>query len=250
MGALVLSGIAPTDYWSNFPSLPEDSKTSSTLWVDQFNQLIYGLWEEDEEGEKIIVEKSRKHMRGLDGETQATTGSIRFQNARRVLRHWDAKCEDENKYLPELDPVEFLAWLEELCWEEKIHLFDRRWLDACLKLYGLGVSKTILPADVVGSFLKVTDIGDDGGWHPLGTDISEAQREAISRGKDPYAIEVVFPLLIRILDDRRAIDRANVKYVSGKTLPVMLHDGSLYVLKRDSLRVQLGRLRTKYFTPQ
>ncbi|MFM0213253.1 hypothetical protein PQQ96_38345 [Paraburkholderia sediminicola] len=250
MGALLLSGIVPTEYWTNTPDDTENSEKPPSFWVKQFEELLQGLWKIDEAGEEIIPESNQKHLRGLDGEMLATTGSTRFLDARRVLKHWDTKCEDENEYLLELDPVVFVAWLEELCWNEEIRFFDRIWLDAFLKLHGIASNKAILPTGIVESFQKLTDIGDDGSWHPLVDDIVEAQREAVSKGKDRYAIEVIFPLVIRILDDRRAIDRKNEAYVSGKSLPVRMGDDSVYILKRDSLRVQLNRLKAKHFAPR
>lgn len=248
MGALLMSGIMPTDYWSKIPDHAETSDRTSSFWTDQFRQLIHGLWEDDGTVEEEIPEKNHKHVRGLDGETQPTAVLKRLPNAHEVLRQWGEKCEDEEQYLSEVKPTMFVAWLEELCWNEEIYFFDRTWLDVFLKLHGLGPGKTVLPASVVESFLKVTDISGDSGWHPLSADISRAQREAISRGSDPYAIEVIFPLVSRILDERGAIDRSSDQYVSGKVLPVNLEDGSPYTLKRDSLRVQLGRLKTKRFT--
>lgn len=235
MGALLLSGIVLTDYWRNLPEPSKNSMRSSLL--DQFDQLM-----------KRIPEKDQKRLCGLDGEV-LTTYSIRFHEARKVVRKWDEKCEDEDKYPSELAPWEFVAWLEEVCWGEEIRFFDRTWLDAFLKLHGIGPNKIMLPANVMESFLKVTDIGDDGGRHPLGPDIFQAQQQAKSRGNDPYAIEVIFPLVFRILDERGAIDESNEKYVPGKTLSVKLDDRSIYDLKRDSLRVQLGRLKKKYFQP-
>ncbi|MEX3930358.1 hypothetical protein AB4Y32_00840 [Paraburkholderia phymatum] len=248
MGALLMSGIVPTDHWRKVLDSAESANKSASFWTDQLRRLIYELWENDGTGAETIPERNRKHLRGLDGETQATTASTRFQNAHRVLRHWGEKCEDEGQYLSEVEPVIFVAWLEELCLYDEILFFDRTWLDAFLKLHGLGATKIVLPASVVESFLKVTDIGDDGGWHPLGSDILKAQREAISRGSDPYAIEIIFPIVSRILDDRGAINRSSEKYESGRVLPVTLEDGGPYVLKRDSLRVQLGRLKSRRYT--
>jgi hypothetical protein len=247
MGALLLSGIVPTEYWTNTPDVSENSEKPPLFWLKQFEELIQGLWKMDEAGEETIPERNQKHLRGLDGEMLVTTGSPRFLDARRVLKHWDTKCEDEKQYLLELDPSDFVIWLEELCWNEEIRFFDRVWLDAFLKLHGIAPNKAILPTGIVESFQKLTDIGDDGSWHPLAADIVEAQREAVSKGKDRYSIEVIFPLLIRILDDRGALDRANEDYVSGKSLPVRMDDESLYTLKRDSLRVQLNRLKAKHF---
>lgn len=250
MGALLLSGLVPTEYWCGIPDAPPGRASSPSFWVDQFDRLYKGLWEMGPDGEEGIPAKNEKHLRGLDGESLMATVSPRFPDARQVLRHWDIKCEDEQDYPLELDPVKFVVWLEELCWNEEIRFFDRTWLHAFLKLHGIGKNNAILPADVVASFQKVTDVGDDGGWHPLGTHISEAQREAISQCKEPFAIEVVFPLIIGILEARGVIDRLDKNYVSGKAIPVKLDDGRVYVLKRDTLRVQLNRLRTKRFAPQ
>jgi hypothetical protein len=221
MGALLLSGLTPTEYWCGVP----DATCSPSFWAERFDTLYKSLWEKGADGEESIPAKNEKHLRGLDGESLMAAVSPRFQDARKVLRHWDTKCEDEQDYPLELDPVDFVVWLEELCWNEEIRFFDRTWLDAFLKLHGIGKSKAILPADVVASFHKVTDIGDDGGWHPLSTDISEAQHEAISKGKEPFAIGVVFPLVISILDTRGVIDRSDKNYVRGKAIPVKLDDG-------------------------
>jgi len=247
MGALLLSGIASTDYWTNAPDDSENPEKTPSFWVMQFDKLRHGLWNIDEAGEESIPERNQRHLRGLDGEMLLTTGSTRFLNARRVLKHWDTKCEDEDEYLLELDPVTFVAWLEELCSNEEISFFDQVWLDAFLKLHGIAANKAVLPIGIVESFQKLTDIGDDGSWHRLGSDIVAAQREAVCEDKDRYAIEVIFPRVIRILLDRDAIDRSNKEYISGKTLPVKMEDGSLYILKRDSLRVQLNRLKAKHF---
>ncbi|WP_144157628.1 hypothetical protein [Paraburkholderia sp. BCC1885] len=249
MGALLMSGIVPTDYWTNALDDSEHSEKPASFWVKQFDKLLHGLWKIDEAGEESIPEHNQRHLRGLDGEMLVTTGSARFLDARRVLRHWDNECEDEAKYELALEPFTFLAWLEELCRNEEIRFFDRVWLDVFLKLNGLESNRTILPTSVVESFQKLTDIGDEGRWHPLDSDIVAAQREAVSEHKDRYAIEVIFPRVIRILLDRDAIDRSNKEYVPGKTLPVKMEDGSLYILKRDSLRVQLNRLKAKHFAP-
>jgi len=249
MGALLLSGIVPTDYWHTVLDMADVTNKSASVWAEQLRHLMHGLWEVDSTGEGKIHERNRKHLRGLDGEALATTASSRFHDAYRVLRLWGEKCDDEEQYQSEVEPVRFVAWLEELCLYDDIHFFDRTWLDAFLKLHGLGSEKIILPASVVESFKKMTNIGDDDGWHRLGSEILKAQHEAISQGRDPYAIKIIFPLVSRILDDRGAINRSSEKYVSGKALPVTLEDGSLYVLKRESLRVHLGRLKSKSCAP-
>ncbi|WP_250519830.1 hypothetical protein [Caballeronia sp. NCTM1] len=250
MGALLLSGLRPTEYWCGIPDAMPVPETSPSFWVERFDRLYKGLWVTGPDCEEGIPAKNEKHLRGLDGESLMATVSPRFSDARKLLRHWDTKCEDEQDYPLELDPVKFVVWLEELCWNEEICFFDRTWLDAFLKLHGTGKKNAILPADVVASFQKVTEVGDASGWHPLSTDISEAQREAISQGMEPFAIKIVFPLIIGILEARGVIDRSDKKYVSGRAIPVKLDDGRVYVLRRDTLRVQLNRLKTKRFAPQ
>jgi len=158
-------------------------------------------------------------------------------------------CEDDERDPSEVVPWEFVGWLEETTCGQGIPFFDRTWLDAFLKLNGIGSNKVVLPANVMESFLKVTDIGDDGSRHPLGPEIFQAQQQAKSKSKDPYAIEVIFPLVTQILEQRGAIDKSNEKYMPDKTLPLKLDDGKKYDLQRNSLRVHLGRLKKKYFQP-
>lgn len=245
MGALLMSGIVPTNYWCKRLNTAGDASRNASVWTDQLEGLIHGLWESNGRDEEAIPDRNRRHLHGLDGEAFASPGSSRFRAARDLLRHWGYKCEDEGQYLSEIEPIIFLAWTEDMCLCEEIPLFDQTWLKAFLKLLTPVSEKTVLPTAVVQSFLQITDIRPDDGRHRLAPDILKAQREAVSRGCNPYAIEVIFPLLVHILDGRGAIDRRNEKYVSGKALPVTLADGGLHVLKRESLRVHLGRLKIK-----
>lgn len=232
MGALLLTGIDPPDYWCN--SFEQVENLTRLSLVNRFDRLM-----------KEMSEKNKKPLSGLDGEILGI--SNRLHQTRKVLMEWDDKCEDDEKYPSELAPWEFVAWLEEICHGEEISFFDRIWLDAFLKLHGLEPKKTLLPADVMRSFQKVTDIGDDGGRHPLGSDLLLAQQRAKTNCTDPYDIDVIFPLMSHILEKRGAIDKSNAKYVPGKRLPVKRDDGSDYLLLRDSLRVYLNRRKEKYF---
>lgn len=240
MGALLLSGIEPTDHWRRIVEQADSTKNAS-LWTDQLQQLARDIWENYGTDTKHIPDRNRKHLRGLDGEAQRTPSSDRFQSAHKVLTQWGYKCEDEGKYLPEIEPFTFVSWLEELCLDESISFFDRTWLDAFLKLHGPKSTKVVLPDSVMQSLKQVTDAAGNAGYHPLAHEILQAQREARSRGRDPHSIKVIFPLLSRLLDDQDAIDRASEQYVAGRVLPVTLEDGARYVLRRTSLRVYLNR---------
>lgn len=248
VGALLLSGIAPSSYWEERHekvTLPG----SPSFWQARFEQLLNALLKDDEAGTKSLPISNQRHLRGIDGATNNSALS-RTWDTREILRNWDLKCEDENCHLAAIQPIAFVAWLEELCWNGDIRLRDRTWLDAFLKLHGLEPNQAILPSSITQSFLKVTEIGRAGGWHPLGPEISEAQQEALSRKKDPYAIDVIFPLISGILDARGTIDKSNAEYIPGKTLPIAMDDGSLYVLNRGSLRVYLNRLKRRNLTSQ
>lgn len=232
MGALLLTGIDPPNYWCDSFEQVENSTRLSL--VARFDELV-----------NRMLEKNRKPLSGLDGEILGI--SNRLHQTRKVLWEWDDKCEDDEECPPELTPSEFVAWLEEVCYCEEIGFFDTTWLNVFLKLHGLESKKTILPANLMKSFQKVTEIGDDGGRHPLGSVILQAQQQAKSNCTDPFDIEVIFPLMFHILDTRGVIDRLNQKYIPGKKLPVKLDDGRIYFFARDSLRVHLNRLKKKYF---
>lgn len=232
MGALLLTGIDPPADWRN--SFEQFENSTGHSLVERFDALM-----------KKLSEKNSKPLSGLEGEFLTT--SERIQQARKVLWEWNDKCEDDGNSPSEIDPVEFVAWLEEVCRCEEISFFDRTWLDVFLRLHRLEPRNTILPANVMKSFQKVTDIGDDGGRHALGSDILQAQLQAKSNCTDPYDIDVIFLLMSHILDERGAIDRLHDKYVPGKILPVKLDDERNYLLVRNSLRVHLNRLKEKYF---